>query len=166
MEEIVFHTNKSSINLFAEALGHLVANGDNWTDRLSVLFSQLHIDASGITLKDASGLSVFDAVPACLFTDLLVNIGQQKENAFIRSLPVAGIDGGLAGYCSAWPLLKNNLKAKTGSMSGVRCLAGFLVDSTGEQLAFTVMVNHYKCTTSQLQKAIGRFLNHLYTLPN
>lgn len=166
LEEIVFHTNKSSINLFAEALGHLVANGDNWTDRLSALFSQLHLDASGITLKDASGLSVFDAVPACLFTDLLVNIGQQKENAFIRSLPVAGIDGGLAGYCSAWPLLKNNLKAKTGSMSGVRCLAGFLVDKTGEQLAFTVMINHYKCTTSQLQKAIGRFLNHLYTFPD
>ena len=58
-----------------------------------------------------------------------------------------------------YPELKNKMKAKTGSMSGVRALAGYLTAADGTQLAFTIIVNHYTCTVSQLQKAIGKFLS-------
>ena len=81
------------------------------------------------------------------------------EEAFLLSLPIAGIDGGLAGYCYSFPDLKDRLRAKTGSMSGVRCLSGYLTCFDGERLAFTVLINHYTCSVSQLQKAIGKFLS-------
>lgn len=160
LEEIVFHTNKISVNLFAEALGFKVA-GRQWTDKVKALLKGAGIDASGVILKDACGLSPMDAVPARVFTDLLVYIAGQDQTAFVRSLPVAGEDGGLAGYCYAFPTLKNNLKAKTGSMTGVRCLSGYLTARDGKRLAFTVLINHYTCTTGQLQKAVGQFLSSL-----
>ncbi len=156
--EIVFHTNKSSLNLFAEALGCLAA-GDDWSVRVEETLKQAGVDASGMVLKDACGLSPMNAIPARVFTDLLVNVGQQRQTALLNSLPQAGADGGLAGYCHASPELKNRLKAKTGSMAGVRCLAGFVTRKSGEQLAFTILINHYTCTTAELQIAVGKFLN-------
>ncbi len=156
--EIVFHTNKSSVNLFAEALGCLAA-GDDWSVRVEETLKQAGVDASGMVLKDACGLSPMNAIPARVFTDLLVNVGQQRQTALLNSLPQAGADGGLAGYCHASPELKNRLKAKTGSMAGVRCLAGFVTRKSGEQLAFTILINHYTCTTAELQRAVGKFLN-------
>ena len=48
--------------------------------------------------------------------------------------------------------MKGRMQAKTGSMSGVRCLAGYLTTTGNERMAFTVLINHYTCTASQLQK--------------
>ena len=160
LEEIVFHTNKSSVNLFAEALGQLVA-GEKWPEKVKTLLKQAGVKVSGITLKDACGLSPVDAIPAETLTDLLVYAGKQENGAFVRSLPLAGVDGGLSGYCYASPELKQRLRAKTGSMTGVRCLSGYLTRKDGERLAFTILINHYTCTTAQLQRAVGKFLTTL-----
>lgn len=160
LEDVIFHTNKSSVNLFAEALGHLVG-GNEWPGKVKLLLAGLEIDGSGIILNDACGLSPLDAVPSQVFTDLLVSIGRQENSAFMLSLPVAGVDGGLAAYCRSSLLLKGKLKAKTGSMSGVRGLAGYLIRNNGEQLAFTILINHYTCPVAQLQQAVGEFLTEL-----
>lgn len=160
LKEIVFQTNKASINLFAEALGQL-AGGEHWPDKVQVLLKQVGIEASGLILKDACGLSSMNAVPARVFTELLVYIAGKKDDAFLVSLPVAGVDGGLSGYCYASPRLKNNVKAKTGSMTGVRCLAGYVTRKDGEQLAFTILVNHYVCTPAILQREVGKLLDSL-----
>ncbi len=112
-------------------------------------------------LKDACGLSPMDAVPASVFTDLLVYADKVVGETLGRSLPVAGKDGGLSGYCIGATALKGRMQAKTGSMSGVRCLAGYLTTTGNERMAFTVLINHYTCTASQLQKAVGKFLQSL-----
>ncbi len=160
LEEIVFHTNKASVNLFAEALGYLSA-GEHWPQKVPDLLAGAGISAKGMIVKDACGLSPMNAIPARIITELLSVIAREEKGAFLASFPVAGIDGGLAGYCHASPLLKRNMVAKTGSMSGVRCLAGYLTDRAGEKWAFTVLVNHYTCTSPQLQRAVGRFLEAL-----
>lgn len=160
LEEIVFHTNKASVNLFAEALGNLVAPED-WPERIAILLEEAGIPAEGMILKDACGLSPMDAVPATVFTDLLLYADKTVGESFVRSLPVAGKDGGLSGYCAGAAELKGRMLAKTGSMSGVRCLAGYLTTTEGERLAFTILINHYTCTTAQLQKAVGKFLQSL-----
>lgn len=160
LKEIVFHTNKVSVNLFAEALGSLIeTGGSSWSEKVSSLLSEIGIDSQGIVLEDACGLSPKDVLPPQVLTDLLVYIAKQGNADFVSSLPEAGKDGGLLGYCYSSPELKNKMKAKTGSMSGVRALAGYLTAADGTQLAFTIIVNHYTCTVSQLQKAIGKFLS-------
>ncbi len=160
LEEIVYHTNKASVNLFAEALGYLAA-GKQWPQKVPDLLEGMGISAKGMMVKDACGLSPMNAIPARIITGLLAVVARGEHRAFLVSLPVAGTDGGLAGYCHDSPLLKGNMVAKTGSMSGVRSLAGYLTDRTGEKWAFTILVNHYTCPAPQLRRAVGRFLEAL-----
>ena len=70
LKDIVYYTNKNSVNLFAEALGELISPTD-YARTVKVELSHIGIDSCGITLKDASGLSPANAVPAEVFTDLL-----------------------------------------------------------------------------------------------
>lgn len=159
--EMVYYTNKFSVNLFAEALGALLASGGEWPQEMAALLENAGISAEGLQLKDACGLSVMNAAPAQLFTDLLVYAAKEGIPAFRASLPEAGRDGGLAGYVASAPALKGRLTAKTGSMSGVRCLSGYLTPFAGEPLAFTILINHYTGTALGLQRAVGRFLQRL-----
>jgi D-alanyl-D-alanine carboxypeptidase/D-alanyl-D-alanine-endopeptidase (penicillin-binding protein 4) len=158
LSEIVYHTNKVSVNLFAEALGELVGETKG-VDAIKEQLVQMGFDISGMILEDVCGLPLKNAVPARLFTDLLVHIAQHPSDTFIASLPEGGKDGGVSGYCVAAPKLKGHLQAKTGSMSGVRCLSGYLTRHNGSRIAFTILVNHYSCSVPQLQKAIGKFLS-------
>ena len=45
-----------------------------------------------------------------------------------------------------------------GSFTGVRTLSGFLKTRNGQELAFTVLINHYTCTPKELQEAVRNFL--------
>lgn len=160
LKEIIYHTNKSSVNLFAEALGGLIGNGV-WQERAMALFSAIGIDASGSIFYDACGLSPMNAIPAQVITDLLVYIGKNGDAAFLSSLPVAGIDRSVSGYYYSCPTLKNKLQAKTGSMSGIRSLAGYLIQNNGNKLAFTLLISHYTCSLEQLQKSVSQLLLNL-----
>lgn len=160
LQEIVRMTNKKSINLFAEALGKLV-DAEDYPARCRELLEEAGISSSGVILKDACGLSVNNAVPAEVFTDLLIWAHRELGRSFINSLPLAGTDAGLNAYCKAAPALKNRLRAKTGSFAGVRCLAGYLTAYNGEIFAFTILVNHFDCSPAQLQQKIGEYIESL-----
>lgn len=160
LKEIVRITNKKSVNLFAEALGKLAAEGD-FPARCCSLLQEIGVDTSGILLRDACGLSVFNAVPAAVFSDVLLWAYKELGWDFVASLPLAGTDAGLNAYLAADPALKNKLRAKTGSFTGVRCLSGYLTRNNGEVLVFAVLVNHFTCPPAQLQKRIGGFLSQL-----
>lgn len=156
LKEIVFFTNKRSVNLFAEAAGQLV-HPDDFERAVKKKLELLNIDASGLILKDASGLSPFNAVPAAVFTDLLCWADRLEDQSFRESLPVGGIDGGLIIYADH-PLLGSKLRAKTGSFSGVRALSGYLTTQRGEVLAFTVVINHFSCSVKLVQEIVRDFL--------
>ena len=115
------------------------------------------IDSCGITLKDASGLSPANAVPAEVFTDLLIWAKGHLSDAFVASLPQGNVDWGLRIY-SDHPVLRENVIAKTGSMSGVRALAGYLKTQRGETLAFTILVNNYVGDPVKVQEIIRDLL--------
>lgn len=159
LKEIVFYTNKNSVNLFAEALGALV-NPSDFETTVKQELSAIGIDSSGITIKDACGLSPSNALPAEVITDLLLWAKSHLGDSFFASLPRGGIDRGLRVY-SADPVLGGNLRAKTGSMFGVRALAGYLSTRNGETLAFTIFVNNYTGDPVKIQETIRDFLREL-----
>lgn len=160
LQEIVRLTNKKSVNLFAEALGKLV-DANDYPVRCRKWLEEAGISSSGVILKDACGLSVANAVPAGVFTDLLIWAYRELGWNFMASLPLAGTDAGLTPYCRVAPALKNKLRAKTGSFAGVRCLSGYLTTRRGEILAFTILVNHFDCSPVRLQARIGEYLESL-----
>ena len=159
LKDIVYYTNKNSVNLFAEALGELISPTD-YERTVKVELSHIGIDSCGITLKDASGLSPANAVPAEVFTDLLIWAKGHLSDAFVSSLPRGNVDWGLRVY-SDHPVLRENVIAKTGSMSGVRALAGYLKNQKGETLAFTILVNNYVGDPVKVQEIIRDLLKDI-----
>ena len=159
LKDIVYYTNKNSVNLFAEALGELISPTD-YARTVKVELSHIGIDSCGITLKDASGLSPANAVPAEVFTDVLIWARRYLSDAFVSSLPRGNVDWGLRVY-SDHPVLRGNVVAKTGSMSGVRALAGYLKTRQGETLAFTILVNNYVGDPVKVQEIIRDLLKDI-----
>lgn len=159
LKDIVYYTNKNSVNLFAEALGKLISPTD-YAGTVKRELNNIGIDSCGITLKDASGLSPANAVPAEVFTDLLIWAKKHLNDTFILSLPQGGIDWGLRVY-SDHPILRENVVAKTGSMSGVRALAGYLKTQEGETLAFTILINNYVGDSVKVQEIMRDLLREL-----
>ena len=62
---------------------------------------------------------------------------------FEASLPVAGRDGTIANRMKGTPA-EGNARAKSGSMTGVRSLSGFVTSAGGEPLAFAIVANNFE----------------------
>ena len=159
LKDIVFYTNKNSVNLFAEALGYLISPTD-YEKTVKDELNHIGIDSCGIILKDACGLSPANAVSAETFTDLLLWTRDHLRDAFLASLPRGGVDWGLRVY-SDHPVLRGNVVAKTGSMSGVRALSGYLKNKKGKTLAFTILVNNYVGDPVKVQEIMRDFLKEI-----
>ena len=61
---------------------------------------------------------------------------------FRDALPIAGVDGTLRNRFKGTPA-ENNLRAKTGTLSAVNSLSGYVRDASGEELVFSIMVNNF-----------------------
>ncbi len=95
------------------------------------------VDHPGATVVDGSGLSLDDRVTC----DLLVGLLRRPSTAEVvgAHLPVAGETGTLAERFDGTPL-ERVLRAKTGSLTSVASLAGFVEDDD-PPLAFALVVN-------------------------
>lgn len=143
---------KESDNLIAETvllqLGVKGKGGPGtWDKGLSTL--RAFLERAGWTqdsyrLSDGSGLSRYNAVSPAQLTRLLGFLPSQRlaYPAFLIGLPVAGVDGTLARRM-AGPGTRGRLRAKTGSMSGVSGLAGYLETQDGETLVVAVMTTGF-----------------------
>lgn len=94
-------------------------------------------------VEDGAGLSRRNLTTASALTALLVHWGDGESGAPFRlALPQAGVDGSLTGRLRDTPA-QGRVYAKTGAMSGVYALAGYLTTAAGERLAFTLLLNQY-----------------------
>ena len=80
---------------------------------------------------------------------------------YIETFPGPGRPGTLRTVLAkADPDLKKTIFAKSGSLSSVRCYAGY-VDSKRGLIRFAILVNNYACPTSQVQPKIEGFMEEL-----
>ena len=91
VQDNVYYTNLNSVNLIAEALGELMSPTE-YARTVKVELSHIGIDSCGITLKDASGLSPANAVPAEVFTDLLIWAKGHISDAIVAPFPQEKVD--------------------------------------------------------------------------
>jgi D-alanyl-D-alanine carboxypeptidase/D-alanyl-D-alanine-endopeptidase (penicillin-binding protein 4) len=150
LSRIVALLNKPSDNLIAEMLvkelGYAVKHSGDWDSGTTVLRDWLKeegIGTTGLTLNDGSGLSRQDLVTARSITDLLARARTQPwYGVFEASLPVAGVDGTLRRRLKGTPA-EGRLHAKTGSLSHVSALSGYLTTRGGEPVLFSILINNY-----------------------
>jgi len=160
LSEIVQPLLKDSINLYGEAVHRLNASGamphtnDQALDGTKQRLLSWGISADGFQIVDGSGLSRRDVLsPETLLMVLVKMYDPAAASPWMRALPVAGVDGTLAGRMKGTPG-ENNVRAKTGTMSNVRSLAGYVTTRDGEPLAFTSIVNNFEGTGAQANAAL------------
>ena len=100
----------------------------------------------GVRLADASGLSRDNRITAAAITDLLSVMRRRFDIGpdFVASLGIMGVDGSVKDRMKgmearAWA------RAKTGTLSHVSALAGYVADPQGELYAFTIIMNGVNC---------------------
>jgi D-alanyl-D-alanine carboxypeptidase/D-alanyl-D-alanine-endopeptidase (penicillin-binding protein 4) len=165
MSEIVRYMNKNSDNFYAEMLlrvlglqkegaGTAQAGVEAVNDYLRQLKLNFQAD-----LVDGSGLSREDQLSAEELVQLLSTVSRSPVAApFTDSLPVAGVDGTLQSRMRN-TAAANNLRAKTGSLTDVSALSGYVRTKDGERLVFSMIMNGYTAgSLRQLQDRIGVML--------
>jgi D-alanyl-D-alanine carboxypeptidase/D-alanyl-D-alanine-endopeptidase (penicillin-binding protein 4) len=107
------------------------------------LLHQAGVADSDLALNDGSGLSRNDMITANATVQLLTYMSTHKYFAQFRdALPIAGVDGTLRTRMRGTPA-EGNLRAKTGSLSSVASLSGYVTTAAGEHLVFSMMLNNY-----------------------
>jgi D-alanyl-D-alanine carboxypeptidase/D-alanyl-D-alanine-endopeptidase (penicillin-binding protein 4) len=164
LAEIAKPLLKDSINLYAEALMRLntpagaFPTNDAALEGLRTRLDAWSIPRDGYQVVDGSGLSRRSTVaPETLLAILQRMHDPTGVSPFISGLPVAGVDGGLASRMKGTPA-ENNVRAKTGTMSNIRTLAGYATTRDGERVAIVIMINNFEGVGSQANAAIDRIV--------
>ena len=160
LRELVKPMLKNSVNLYGEALMRLNSGpgarrtNDAALEGLAGRFAGWGVPPDAQQLIDGSGLSRRDAVSAeALLAVLQRMYDPTGTSPFMQALPIAGVDGSLAGRMRD-TLAARNLRAKTGTMSNIRTLGGYVTTLDGEHLALVAMVNNFEGTGMQALAAI------------
>ena len=152
--ERLYEMMNVSDNVMAECIAREVAASmgrplsftgavDAVTNRLNTA----HIDTSGASLQDSSGLSVFDRLTAKNLDAVVQGAAgpdQPALRALLDLLPIAGGSGTLSDrFPDATPGIgpAGWLRAKTGSLTAINALAGVVTDRGGRVLTFAFISN-------------------------
>ncbi|MHB1056738.1 MAG: D-alanyl-D-alanine carboxypeptidase/D-alanyl-D-alanine endopeptidase [Rhodanobacter sp.] len=112
-------------------------------EALRQLLLKIGIPPSASLIGEGTGLSRRNLVTPNALARVLGYLAAQPYAEMLRqALPVAGVDGTLIGRMRG-TAAENNVHAKTGSMSHVHGLAGYLTTAAGERLAFAIMLDNY-----------------------
>jgi D-alanyl-D-alanine carboxypeptidase/D-alanyl-D-alanine-endopeptidase (penicillin-binding protein 4) len=137
---------KVSQNLYAETLLKAIGAAKNGTgtadggrDAAREVFTSWNIPTTYVQ-ADGSGLSRYDYVTAGMLVALLERF--HRDPVFVATLPIAGKDGTISTRMRA-TRAEANAVAKTGSISNVRALSGYVTTRDGETLAFSVLANNF-----------------------
>jgi D-alanyl-D-alanine carboxypeptidase/D-alanyl-D-alanine-endopeptidase (penicillin-binding protein 4) len=94
---------------------------------------------------DGSGLSRYNYITADALVGILTHVARDAKSRgpFESLLPVAGRDGTLAARMRG-TAAEGNARAKTGSMSNVRTIAGTVRSRDGEPIVFAILANNFE----------------------
>ncbi len=145
---------KLSNNMHAEALTKAMAaragRPGTWAAGLKVTtgyLRRLGVPMAGVVLTDGSGLTRRNTLTARALATLLVKVRSEPWfAAFDRGLPVAGdsrrMVGGTLRSRMTGTAAAGNAHAKTGTLTGVTSLSGYVTGRDGRRYVFAMVSNH------------------------
>ena len=150
MHEVLKQALKESDNLCAESMFYHLAlqdtlkcgiSAEDGTEAVYAFMKEaLGFNPENYQIVDGSGISLYNYVSPRLLLEYLKYAYYHRDVflPFYESLPIAGIDGTLKNRMKKTPAYRN-VRAKTGSVTGVSSLAGYAKASNGHQLAFVII---------------------------
>nr|WP_255611388.1 D-alanyl-D-alanine carboxypeptidase/D-alanyl-D-alanine-endopeptidase [Synechocystis sp. PCC 7339] len=157
LRKLIKTVNQGSNNLYAEALLNAIqppSHGTNWQSYLE----KLGLVPTTVRLRDGSGLSRQDLVTPQTLVQLLINQTQRSTGRiYQQSLAVAGRSGTLERSFADTPLV-GKMWGKTGTLTGVVSLTGYVENDHWGPVAFSFMVNNSDLGATVLREAMKQMV--------
>lgn len=158
----IIETNLRSNNSYANVLLRYIGGAEAVKQSLG----SLGINPSGFRQVDGSGLSRGNqATPRTIVDTLKVMNNAQGKDLFYESLPLAGVSGTLRRRFRSTPV-QGKVRAKTGTLRGVRALSGYMEHPEYGRVVFSIMVNQSSQSGSTLIWGVDQIVLRLSQLSN
>ena len=156
---------KNSNNFVAETVfklagGKYVNNTGSLANSQKMLnnyFDKLSLNYENIKIVDGSGVSKNNLMTTDFMTEFLSK--QEVIDTLKPELPTSG-EGTLKNRMLYF---KDNLRAKTGTLSDVSAIAGYITSRTGKTYAFDIMINDPKSKSNDKKSLEEYILRDIYT---
>ena len=174
LREIASICNHVSHNLYADALvktvglqykprrNEMISSFGRGVQVVKEYWEKKGLDVFPLRMNDGSGLAPADKVSAGFMGELLVYMATESavSDAFIASLPQAGIEGSVRNFLKG-SKLQGKAHLKSGGITGVRSYAGYITKD-GKTYAVAVFSNNYSCPMSRMTRALEKLLLQLF----
>ncbi|QBI55632.1 D-alanyl-D-alanine carboxypeptidase/D-alanyl-D-alanine endopeptidase [Streptomonospora litoralis] len=157
-------SNNGHAEILMKAMGRETLGHGSWPAGIAVAKTALlrmGVGIANVELDDGSGLARSDRLTAATTVRLLERVRERPWfDAWRDALPLAGasdrmVGGTLAQRMGGTPAA-GNVRAKTGTLTGVSALSGYVRGANGERLVFAIINNGYRGAAPRgLQDAIA-----------
>ncbi len=147
-----------SLNLASELLlrkiASLVTPGASSLDGVSYILQRLGemgLSSSGIVAKDGCGLSRYNLMTPKFITSLLRLMLRHPSlsGLFHNSLPLMGKEGTVSNRLRR--ISGDRIRAKTGTLTGISSIAGYIVTEGRDTLCFSILMNNFTISQNQIK---------------
>lgn len=164
-----------SQNLFAETLLKTLAVTRDEAGRVSAagtvsgglaieseLLATWGVPAGEVSVVDGSGLSRYNLTTANALASVLAHVhhDERLRGPFEDALPAPGSAGTLQRRLLGTPAA-GRVRAKTGSFTNARAMAGFVRTADDEPLVFVLIANNYGVPGAMVDAVVDRILREL-----
>ena len=109
-------------------------------------------DTAGFAVRDGSGVSRHDYVtPETIMRVLDAMRRSPNADAWLASLPIAGVDGTIRNRMRGTPA-QGNVRAKTGTLDKTRSLSGYMNTADGRLLMFSFLCNAFTTPNAAVER--------------
>jgi len=168
LSEVVRDINKYSNNVMARqlflTLGAAMAGAPASVDKTGRVIRQWlagkGLSFPELVLENGSGLSRIERISAKNLGELLLAAYKSPVMPeLMASLPLAAVDGTMRKRLSGAEVA-GQAHIKTGTLSGVRAIAGYVLDSRGRRVVVVFIVNHINAGNAQpVQDALLKWVH-------
>lgn len=148
LDQVLMRMLKESDNLYAESVLYQIAasggvknatatHARQWINKL---ITRIGLNPGDYKFADGCGLSLYNYISAELLVRLL-RFAYHNQNVYGQlypALPIAGVDGTLEKRMKG-AFTNGNVRAKTGTLTGISSLAGYCIAANGHRLAFAII---------------------------
>ncbi len=174
LREIASVCNHVSHNLYADALlktiglqykprkNEVISSFGRGVQVVKEYWEKKGLDVFSLRMNDGSGLAPADKVSAGFMGELLAYMATESavSEAFIASLPQAGIEGSVRNFLKG-SKLQGKVRLKSGGITGVRSYAGYITED-GKTYAVAIFSNNYSCPMNRMTGALEKLLLQLF----
>jgi len=173
LNEILKVLMKRSQNMYAETMVKTIswkANGlGSFSDGKKIVeevLAEFGIEPNTYAYRNGSGLSRYNYISPWQIVQILKGMRNSEHwETWKEILPIAGVDGTLK-YRMRGTKAEGNVRAKTGTISNVRGLSGYVMTSDGEEIVFSFLINGHLRSSKETELITDSVLSIIAEYPH